>query len=377
MNKNYASDFDFLSQHKEIIELKDTSGKARIIVVKDYQGRVMTSTSGGIEGKSYGWINYDLIKSKKQLAQINAVGGEERFWLGPEGGQFSIFFKKGDSFDFANWNTPAEIDTKSFDLSASDDMTALFYKRICLKNYFGTTFIIDVNRAISILAKADVELILAINLSNNVQYVAYQSFNKITNVGDANWFKEKGLLSIWILGMLKPSEKTVMVIPFKNSKEAATQIRDNYFGKVPADRLIVRDGVLFFKADGQQRGKIGIPPLIVMPVFGSYDSDNNVLTIVQFDYNNETSYVNSLWKLQDDPFNGDVVNCYNDGPVEDGVQMGPFYELETSSATRELKVGEEVSHTHRTFHFEGDSNALDEIARKTLGVSLETIKEIF
>ena len=30
---------------------------------------------------------------------MNGFGGEDRFWLGPEGGQFSIFFKKDDPFD--------------------------------------------------------------------------------------------------------------------------------------------------------------------------------------------------------------------------------------------------------------------------------------
>jgi hypothetical protein len=29
-------------------------------------------------------------------------------------------------------------------------------------------------------------------------------------------------------------------------------------------------------------------------------------------------YVNSKWGQQDDPYKGDVVNSYNDGPVEDG-----------------------------------------------------------
>jgi hypothetical protein len=28
------------------------------------------------------------------VPHINVFGGEDRFWLGPEGGQFSIFFAK-------------------------------------------------------------------------------------------------------------------------------------------------------------------------------------------------------------------------------------------------------------------------------------------
>ena len=58
----------------------------------------MTSTARGLKGRSYGWINHDLIASKEIQKQMNAYGGEDRFWLGPEGGQFSLFFKKGDPF---------------------------------------------------------------------------------------------------------------------------------------------------------------------------------------------------------------------------------------------------------------------------------------
>ena len=46
---------------------------------------------------------------------------------------------------------------------------------------------------------------------------------------------------------------------------------------------------------------------------------------------NSFSYVNGQWGPQEDPFAGDVINSYNDGPVEDGSIMGPFYEIETSS----------------------------------------------
>ena len=30
---------------------------------------------------------------------MNVFGGEDRFWLGPEGGQFALYFKAGDPFD--------------------------------------------------------------------------------------------------------------------------------------------------------------------------------------------------------------------------------------------------------------------------------------
>ena len=55
--------------------------------------------------------------------------------------------------------------------------------------------------------------------------------------------------------------------------------------------------------------------------------------LVQFDRPaGARDYVNSMWEVQRDPFAGDVVNSYNDGPPAPAAKpLGPFYELETSS----------------------------------------------
>src|SRR5215217_654668 len=92
----FGYDQEFLNKYKETIVLTAPDNPAsKAIIVPAYQGRVMTSTSNGSNGNSYGWINYELIKSGMYQPHINAFGGEERFWLSPEGGQFSVYFKKG------------------------------------------------------------------------------------------------------------------------------------------------------------------------------------------------------------------------------------------------------------------------------------------
>jgi hypothetical protein len=89
-------------------------------------------------------------------------------------------------------------------------------------------------------------------------------------------------------------------------------------------------------------------------------------------------YVNSMWELQDQPYKGDVVNSYNDGPPEPGAKpLGPFYELETSSPAAALKPGETISHVHRTFHLQGPEADLNTIAKTMLGVTIEEIKSAF
>ncbi|HEY7820564.1 MAG TPA: DUF6786 family protein, partial [Vicinamibacteria bacterium] len=85
--KTYGDDLAFLDQHQDVIELSDSTGTSRVAVVAEYQGRVMTSTSGGTDGPSFGWLNREAIASKERKPHINVFGGEDRFWLGPEGGQ--------------------------------------------------------------------------------------------------------------------------------------------------------------------------------------------------------------------------------------------------------------------------------------------------
>jgi hypothetical protein len=209
--------------------------------------------------------------------------------------------------------------------------------------------------------------------------VAFATENKITNEGPDAWKKQTGLLSIWILGMMKHSPQTTVTIPIKQGDESklGKQVIDDYFGKVPPERLQVKDGVVYFKADGKYRSKIGITPQRAKPIAGSYAADTKVLTLVQYTLPNDPTsapYVNSQWKLQDKPFAGDVANSYNDGPTPTGKPLGPFYEIETSSPGGELKPGDSITHVHRTIHLQGSESDLDAIARKTLGVGLDQIK---
>ena len=101
----FGEDAAFLQRHTQVLILENEAG-ARVALAPAWQGRVMTSSAGGDAGLSYGWINRDLIASGKLQPHINVFGGEDRFWLGPEGGQFSIFFAPGAKFELSDWFTP-------------------------------------------------------------------------------------------------------------------------------------------------------------------------------------------------------------------------------------------------------------------------------
>jgi hypothetical protein len=365
----FEDEVAFLEKYGKVI-LLEARGGGRVALSPKYQGRVMTSvaTRGGA---SLGWINHAFIEAGKTGTGFDNYGGEDRFWLGPEAGQFGLYFKPGTPFTFDEWQTPAAFQEGEWQVAEQTPGQVTFTRPMKLKNYSGADFDLMVTRTVRLLGASDVTSRIGMAPPSSVQWVAFESINKITNTGSAPWTKDHGLLSVWILGMYNSSPDAYVAIPFARGE--GELVNDRYFGKVPSDRLSVDEsaGVLFFKCDGKHRSKIGVGPARTRPVVGSYSESARLLTIVHFDKpEGAVDYVNSMWETQKNPYGGDVVNSYNDGPpAPDKPPLGGFYEVETSSPAAALAPGQSLVHTHRTFHFVGDRAALDALATKAIGVS--------
>jgi hypothetical protein len=376
----FAADLEFLKQHTELVVLSDASG-AQVAVAPAYQGRVMTSTTGGPNAPSFGWIGRAAIAARARQPHMNVFGGEDRFWLGPEGGQFALYFEPGAPFDFEHWEVPEPIDWGAWEVASQSPASVHFRKRMALTNYSRARFEIEVDRTVRLLSAADVSAELGVAPGDAVRSVAFESSNTVTNAGKSAWQRKSGLVSIWILGQFNPSAETTVVIPVSGGPAATLGpiVNDAYFGKVPPDRLKIADGVVLFKADGQHRSKIGVPPARALSIAGGYDAAGRVLTLVQYTRPSAArEYVNSMWEVQREPYKGDAINSYNDGPPAPGTPpLGPFYELETSSPALALKPGERYTHVHRTFHFTGAEADLDAVARATLKGGLESVRKAF
>lgn len=375
---DYGDDVSFLKKYIEIIELHGLDRKCKVAVSPALQGRVMTSTSND---KSYGWINRELFASGDTLKHINVFGGEERFWLGPEGGQYSIFFKKDSKFTLDDWYTPKLIDLEPFDVKLKTSNKVVFTKTASLTNYSGFTFNFAIEREVKVLNTKEIIVELGLNSFDGMNLVAYQTTNTLKNISTANWKKETGVLSIWLLGMFNPSPTTTVIIPYNSGDEEdmGITVNDSYFGKVPSERLLVKENVVYFSGDGEYRSKIGLSPKRAKNILGSYDAKNGILTIVKYNKpENISDYVNSMWEIQKYPYAGDVVNSYNDGPAEpDKKPLGPFYELETSSPALALKAGEIGVHIQITCHIEGSEEQLAPIVKQLFGVSIIEVKNAF
>ena len=138
----------FSKNTRAIIEL--SAGGSRVAIAPAYQGRVMTSTAAGPESPGFGWINPEVIATgikpeseRADLAKhIHVFGGEERLWFGPEGGPFALFFPPKVEQTFANWKTPAAMDTEALRSRrhASPTSATLHAKSFQLPNRAGTRF---------------------------------------------------------------------------------------------------------------------------------------------------------------------------------------------------------------------------------------------
>lgn len=378
---SYGAVRDFLVAHTNVVELTGENGE-RVAICPEYQGRVMTSTTGDLQGRSLGWVNTEFIEKGEPDRHFNNYGGEDRLWLGPEGGQFSLWFAPGAEQKLSAWVTPAALNDGAFKIvSGKDDPHYELARAVQFQNAARTQFNLEINREIRLqkvhhfgkLFGAEAQSAVS---GGKLKMVGFQTINTITNRGAA-MTADKGLISIWSLGQFPAGPRNYVIVPYKDgdSESLGPVVNSDYFGRVPSERLRFSSQAVWFVADGKFRSKIGIPQSRVKPIAGSIDMQRGVLTLIHFTMPTDPtaySYVNNLWGSQEQPYRGDVFNSYNDGPAEPGrAAMGSFYELETLSPAAQLPTGKSLSHTQTTFHIEGDQASLARVVKAALGVDLK------
>ena len=179
----------------------------------------MTSSCEGLEGMSFGFVNRDFIAAGIPNQHFNNYGGEERMWISPEGGQFSLWFKPGVKEQrLDDWYTPPELNEGPWEV-----VSQLYKPDVCmsarmkLENNSGTQFEVEITRGVRLLTAADCQEIRpdgGHDSHHGIKMVAYETINKIINLGPA-MSREKGLISIWILGMFNAGPETVVLAPYK------------------------------------------------------------------------------------------------------------------------------------------------------------------
>ncbi|BAX78430.1 DUF6786 family protein [Labilibaculum antarcticum] len=360
----YQDDLQLLKQHSEIIELINNNGQARLMIMPKYQGKIVGSTADGLLGDRNGWLNRKALAAK----DYNGIGGEDRVWIGPLGGQYSLYYQQIEPLDEGNWKVPTALN-QAFEVVSLSDTKIEMQNEMHLCNFKGSRFDVNVKRTIKLLSKIEAEKNLAVSLSADTKFVAFESAHVLTNMGGEAWRKESGLLSLWSLNMLEGSENTVVIIPLK--KDADLQDIYQYLGLLDSTRLRIRNNVVLFKADGKYRSKIGIPPQFAPSIYASYSKEKQRLSIVQYQKNSDSLYFNSNANIQENPYKGEVIPVYNNGSMDySPTSESSFYELESCSPMRELQPGDSLNHFHRVYHFSGKQEDLNKLCKQILGVGL-------
>ncbi|MDR2810277.1 MAG: hypothetical protein LBB84_06945 [Tannerellaceae bacterium] len=365
-----------LDKGKDMYLLTSKDALAQIIVSPRYQGKVFTSTAQGLDGRSLGFVNYKVFESNQLNEHMNGYGGENRLWIGPEGGAFSIFFRPGVEQVYDHWYTPKPLDTEPWQKLASDKKSITMQKEMQVSNYIGTQLHPKVHRKVTILELPQITSLLGIATpGKEIQTVAYTTENTLTNLNDFAWTPATGTICLWMLDMFRTGQRAFTLVPYLqgNEKTLGAVATTAYFGQIPPKRYKEKDGCVFLKTDGKYRSKIGLNSKRTKAIAGNYDPDTRHLTVATFHVDPNAIYLNQEWNPQKDPLTGDVFNAYNDGPLHDGSIMGPFSELESDSPAALLAPGESLTHWHNVFHFVGEETHLDTIAQTLFGVSLRNV----
>src|SRR5690606_24545650 len=167
-------------------------------------------------------------------------------------------------------------------------------KSMELLNYAGTQFNIRIDRDVMILENENISRDLDIELNNNVKAVGFATVNTLINNGSEAWNKTTGAPCMWNLDMFAPAPNTVSVIPFEETINGYVATTD-YFGEIDQKRIAYKNGILFFKADGKSRGKLGLSQKRARSLAGRYVPDNNILTLTKFDIDKDAIYLNQEW----------------------------------------------------------------------------------
>jgi len=370
----FQQDAEHCAKYTEVLTLEE--GPRRLLVSPKLQGRVLTSSAEGPEGLSFGWINRDYLAAGKMHHAFNPYGGEDRVWVAPEGGQFGFHFEPGAPFTVEASRVPKPLDREPFEVFTSGKRSVTFRKDFELVNRAGTRFHVLIERKVSLLDQEETFVDLGVG-HEGLRWVGFESQHTISNKGTLPWKKETGLPALWCIGMFSATDRSVVVLPYKDVPTLPNEkIAVPVFGEIPQDRLQVGTSAVLFKGDSRFRSKVALHARRAKSVVGSWDPTQGVLTVVSFNLpQGPHPYVSSLWEIQKEPFNGDVVSSYNDGPAAPGEpSWGPYYELETTSPAAELMPGGNLTHENRTFHFMGERERLDAMSKHLFGVSLDDIE---
>lgn len=338
-------------------ELRHEEASARTFVAPQLEGRVMTTTIGSIA--SAAWVDHRALAARGGASRFHNYGGQDRLWIGPEGGDLGWFFDPGAPCEGSHWRVPPELNVGPMEVVGASAWDVHMRRSLSLTNRRGDKFSGRLERTVRVLSRNFAHRLLKAPIPDEVTIAAIVSTNRL--VCDSR--SGAPLVHLWSLSQLPVSERAVVMAPLGPADPAAGRpdVEDGYFGKIPQERLWREGSVVCMRADGRRTSKFGISAHASTGFAGSFSPEQELLTIAAFPVERTEPYANNLWTATAAaPFGGDVFQSYNSDD-------GSFFELESASPARFLEPAQELSHWHATLFAVGPMRMLSELSRSVLG----------
>ncbi len=354
--------------HEPVI-LKPRRGGSQVLVAPTLSGRVMGTAFDGPDGVFGGFVDARAFREGMRDIWDN-WGGEERYWLCPEGGQFGLMFQ-GRANTFENYTVQPGINRQRYEVveCAREANSVTMRAAFEMVNAAGTQFQVESTRRITALEDCPYAA-----ASAAVAAAGFQSESTLVNTGGEPWTRATGCLAHWHLGQFLPGPETVVIIPYRQGPTPDPPVREDYFrefcpgGRMAPERYSIRDGFVLFKADGRFRTKIGQNRSRATGLMASYNLATNEMIVLDYDFYPHLEYAASYWYEQPEPFEGDCMSFSAEGPD------GRCYELEAISPALFLSPGASFTFRTRTMHLRGPRVDMARICRAHLGAGIATLE---
>jgi hypothetical protein len=361
--------------------LHDKDHRKQVILAPGLVGRVMGTSMDGDKGRVAAWINDNQIR-KGFTENWNNFGGAERIWFVPEGGKFGLHFPPGVDQAWKNIRSPPAINKLHYQIlgKPAHGRSVRFSAPVGLSSYHGRRIELEITRRVEILEDCPYTL----GQGDHVDFVGFESRTQARNTGAEPLDRSATPVGLWILGMFKCEEHTVLMLPFHTGlqSELGEPVTREYFryvcrdGKMNQDYWQLNDGCVLVKANGNIGTKIEMFKRRSLGRMASLNLETYELVIVDFNLVPEMDYIASFFHpYSGDPYDGGVMSIYvNEGEIGNP-QRPAFYELESCSPILELGPDETYNHESRTWRIQGKPEIIQRICKKYFNVGLAELKK--
>ena len=236
-------------------------------------------------------------------------GGEDRFWLGPEGGQYGLYFPPGKPFVFDNWQTPARHARRRVGRRRSARPGAVTFAR----THGG-----DQLRGHALRRRRRAQGVAAFGRRRDEARSASPCRRRqVGRLRDVEHDHEqgqrrRGRRRRGLAQRVDPRHvRARRRAPTSScpSKPERRRARSSTIATsarcLPIASRDEATGFLRVQVRRKYRSKIGLGPARAKPVLGSYSDESRLLTIVLYTKpEGATRYVNSMWEIQKEPYGG-------------------------------------------------------------------------